>query len=160
MHPSHVYSPCTLTGSFHACLLRTTVTSNLVTLIMMCIKPVPEAYRTMFTGPNVLIMNIMACRVFRNIRFGNFAENTMQSIIATAGDHRNGYQLSPRSSTFGVFDKSHRGGRRDLIDSTGNIAINLNTNIHVEKTITMERLQDSFKRDDVNVALDQNHPNE
>ena len=31
----------------------------------------PIAYRTMFVVPNVMLMNVMACRVFRNTKFGN-----------------------------------------------------------------------------------------
>lgn len=140
--------------SLYDFLSRTTVTSNLVTLIMLCIKPVPEAYRTMFTGPNVLIMNIMACRVFRNIRFGNFSENTMQSIITTTGKSKNGHRPSPRS-TFGVFSASLRDTRGDLLENCGNIAINLRTDVHTERTVTIEveRLEESSKLDDVEHGL-------
>ncbi|KAF8898069.1 hypothetical protein CPB84DRAFT_1748075 [Gymnopilus junonius] len=50
----------------------TTVTTNLMTVIMLYIGTVPITYRTMFTVPNITLMNIMACRVFRNTKFGIF----------------------------------------------------------------------------------------
>ncbi|KAF4609851.1 hypothetical protein D9613_010431 [Agrocybe pediades] len=57
----------------------TTVTTSLMTVIMLYIKAVPVSYQTMFTVPNIMLMNIMACRVFRNTKFGIFRENTYSS---------------------------------------------------------------------------------
>ena len=38
---------------------------------MFCIHSLPLVYRTVFVAPNVMLMNVMACRVFRNTKFGN-----------------------------------------------------------------------------------------
>jgi hypothetical protein len=37
---------------------------------MFSIDSLPIVYRTMFVAPNVMLMNVMACRVFRNTKFG------------------------------------------------------------------------------------------
>ncbi|KAF9043113.1 hypothetical protein BJ165DRAFT_1529231 [Panaeolus papilionaceus] len=57
----------------------TTVTTNLMTVIMLYIEAVPITYRTMFTVPNIALMNIMACRVFRNTKFGVFRETSIST---------------------------------------------------------------------------------
>jgi len=57
----------------------TTVTTNLLTVIMLYIYAVPITYRTMFTVPNITLMNIMACRVFRHTKFGMFKETSISS---------------------------------------------------------------------------------
>ncbi|PPQ70819.1 hypothetical protein CVT24_001036 [Panaeolus cyanescens] len=57
----------------------TTVTTNLMTVIMLYIYTVPITYRTMFTVPNIALMNIMACRVFRNTKFGVFRETSIST---------------------------------------------------------------------------------
>lgn len=47
---------------------------------MFSIDTLPIVYRTMFVVPNVMLMNVMACRVFRNTKFGNqFTEPTIPS---------------------------------------------------------------------------------
>ncbi|KDR73162.1 hypothetical protein GALMADRAFT_125223 [Galerina marginata CBS 339.88] len=57
----------------------TTVTTNLLTVIMLYVTAVPITYRTMFTVPNITLMNIMACRVFRNTKLGMSREPTISS---------------------------------------------------------------------------------
>ncbi|KAF9563106.1 hypothetical protein CPC08DRAFT_686956 [Agrocybe pediades] len=57
----------------------TTVTTNLMTVIMLFVKSVPVTYRTMFTVPNIMLMNVMACRVFRNTKFGLFRESSFST---------------------------------------------------------------------------------
>ncbi|KIM36340.1 hypothetical protein M413DRAFT_78414 [Hebeloma cylindrosporum] len=44
---------------------------NLLTLVMFYINSLPEVYRSMLAVPNAIVMNIMACRVYRNTKFGN-----------------------------------------------------------------------------------------
>ncbi|KAF9045139.1 hypothetical protein BJ165DRAFT_1602816 [Panaeolus papilionaceus] len=63
----------------------TTVTTNLVAVIMFWITAVPPTYRSMFTIPNIALMNIMACRVFRKTKFGIFRETAISTshIIST-----------------------------------------------------------------------------
>ena len=48
-----------------------TVGCNLLTVSMFCITSFPVVYRTMFIVPNTMLMNVMACRVFRNTKCGN-----------------------------------------------------------------------------------------
>jgi hypothetical protein len=44
---------------------------------MFSINSFPVVYRTMFMVPNTMLMNVMACRVFRNTKFGDgFTEST------------------------------------------------------------------------------------
>uniref|UniRef100_A0A8H7XNM8 Uncharacterized protein n=1 Tax=Psilocybe cubensis TaxID=181762 RepID=A0A8H7XNM8_PSICU len=50
----------------------TTVTSNLLTVVLMALPSLPVTYRTMLAGPNIMLMNIMACRVFRKTKLGLF----------------------------------------------------------------------------------------
>ncbi|PFH50121.1 hypothetical protein AMATHDRAFT_145912 [Amanita thiersii Skay4041] len=47
-----------------------TVSLNILSLVMILVPSVPPVYHAMFTIPNVALMNSMACRVYRNIRFG------------------------------------------------------------------------------------------
>lgn len=49
---------------------RITVSGNLLTMIMILTPSVPPVYHAMFTIPNVAIENAMACKVFRDIKFG------------------------------------------------------------------------------------------
>lgn len=55
------------------------MTTSIMTVIMLYISAVPVAYRTMFTVPNIVLMNIMACRVFRNTKFGHFRESEIST---------------------------------------------------------------------------------
>ena len=48
-----------------------TVGCNLLTVVIFYIDSLPGVYRTTFMVPNAMLMNIMACRVFRNTKFGN-----------------------------------------------------------------------------------------
>jgi len=45
-----------------------------MTVVMLYLDDVPVVYRTMFTIPNIVVMNMMACRVFRNTRLGDFQQ--------------------------------------------------------------------------------------
>ncbi|PPR07124.1 hypothetical protein CVT24_010602 [Panaeolus cyanescens] len=47
-----------------------TLPVNLVTATIFCVKGVPAIYHVMFTVANNVLMNIMACRVFRNTKLG------------------------------------------------------------------------------------------
>ncbi|KAG6909496.1 hypothetical protein DXG01_017218 [Tephrocybe rancida] len=55
------------------------VTSNITVAVITWAQAVPLSYRLMFTIFNVTLTNMMACRVFRHTRFGNFEENTTSS---------------------------------------------------------------------------------
>jgi len=59
----------------------TTVTINLLAVIMLFNQTVPTILRTVFWVPNVLVVNIMACRVFRNTIFGRFRETEIATSL-------------------------------------------------------------------------------
>nr|GAT46966.1 predicted protein [Mycena chlorophos] len=46
------------------------VVANIITVVMFFNSNVAPTYRVMFTLPNLFLMNTMACRVFRNTKFG------------------------------------------------------------------------------------------
>ena len=53
---------------------RITLISNLVTVIMVFDTSVPIPLRSMCATPNLVLTNIMACRVYRRTRAGIFRE--------------------------------------------------------------------------------------
>ncbi|PPQ98316.1 hypothetical protein CVT26_013635 [Gymnopilus dilepis] len=61
----------------------TTVATRLLTVILFYSTNLPAAYRSMFILPNIVIMNIMACRVFRNTKFGHIKQEPYNGISTT-----------------------------------------------------------------------------
>lgn len=55
------------------------VTSNIVVVILTWVKGAPIAYRLMFTVLNVALTNMMACRVYRHTKFGDFREDVLST---------------------------------------------------------------------------------
>ena len=49
---------------------RSTVGIYILTVMMLYIKGIPQAYSAMLGNPNVAIMNAMACRMYRNTKLG------------------------------------------------------------------------------------------
>jgi len=43
-------------------------------VIVQYIQALPVVYRTLFTVPNLVLINVMACRVFRHLKLGNFVD--------------------------------------------------------------------------------------
>ena len=70
-------------------MFRTTVTINLLAVIMLFNQSVPIILRTVFWVPNVLMVNIMACRVFRNTIFGRFRQTEIASSLISKELKRN-----------------------------------------------------------------------
>ena len=62
---------------------RTTVTINLVAVIMLFNHSIPTSLRTVFWVPNVLMVNIMASRVFRSTIFGRFREAEISTSLVS-----------------------------------------------------------------------------
>ncbi|KAF9044970.1 hypothetical protein BJ165DRAFT_1527913 [Panaeolus papilionaceus] len=60
-----------------------TVSLNLFTVIAFFVDPVPPKCRPMFAIPNIILVNMMACRVFRNTKFGL----TRDTVISTTFLH-------------------------------------------------------------------------
>ncbi|KDR73143.1 hypothetical protein GALMADRAFT_72738 [Galerina marginata CBS 339.88] len=108
----------------------TTVSTSLLTVIMLYVSSVPIAYRTMFTVPNIMLMNIMACRVFRNTKFGLFRENTISTSKMRSKDDRTTASIIPLSLT------GNSRGKGQASDTT---VINMDG---IEVTKTVERLHD------------------
>lgn len=53
--------------------------------MVLNIDSIPLAYRAVAGVPNAALMNVMACRVYRNTRLGFYREDTMQTLdIITA----------------------------------------------------------------------------
>ncbi|KAH9476051.1 hypothetical protein JR316_0011621 [Psilocybe cubensis] len=58
--------------------LLTTI-SALLTIVFASIKSVPVPLSTVFATPTLMLTNIMACRVYRNTRFGLFREDEIST---------------------------------------------------------------------------------
>jgi len=64
------------TGSLVGLIFRrATVTTSLLTVVLQYLPTVPIVCRTLFSLLNIVLMNIMACRVYRNTKFGIFRES-------------------------------------------------------------------------------------
>jgi hypothetical protein len=68
--------------------VRLTVTSNIVNVILAYTTSLSGTYRTMFTAVNVMVSNSMACRLFRQLRFGMESDTS-----GDAGDSSFGGQV-------------------------------------------------------------------
>lgn len=69
--------------------VRVTVIANLITSIMMYVPGVGPIYHSMFSIPNVMLTNIMACYVYRNTKLGIIRDPstlTFQSNLAQVTD--------------------------------------------------------------------------
>lgn len=65
--------------NFHS----TTVIANIIPVGMEYTgSDIPMTYKGMFSAPNVLFINVMACRVYRNIKVGDF-HNDIVSVEET-----------------------------------------------------------------------------
>ncbi|PPQ87208.1 hypothetical protein CVT25_014181, partial [Psilocybe cyanescens] len=58
----------------------TTISTGLLAFVMLFMTGVEVTYKTTFLVPNIMLMNIMACYVFRKTKFGIFAENGISTI--------------------------------------------------------------------------------
>ncbi|KAF8912001.1 hypothetical protein CPB84DRAFT_1820711 [Gymnopilus junonius] len=98
----------------------TTVVFSLLTVIMLYIPGLPGAYRTMFTVPNLVVMNIMACRVFRNTKFGLFRESIVPGIRSRCEDDKSGGSVLP----FSTAERRHPvSGRTTFMEMDGPIEV-------------------------------------
>lgn len=61
-------------------LYRISVCGNIAATVMMMTPSVLPLYHAVLTTPNAALMNAMACRVFRAIKFGDFVEDTCGSL--------------------------------------------------------------------------------
>lgn len=120
----------------------TTISTNLLTVVLMLIHPVPEVYRTMLAGPNVMLMNIMACRVFRKTKLGLFASTTTQSTIPTMYTENTATSASyQRDGVHGISPIIFRkfSSRGDPLEAAHSITIDLGTKeLGIEHPTTAE----------------------
>jgi hypothetical protein len=104
----------------------TSVSSFLVTVLVFYAESIPVTYRTMFTVPNIAVMNIMACRVFRNAKFGLYKSGISTGTIRHRGD-RGGKSAIPLSFT--------KSGRVQHHSSNSTEVDTMENGIQVVKTI-------------------------
>lgn len=60
--------------------IRTTISTGLLAFVMFLIPSAQDTFKTTFIVPNIMLMNIMACYVFRKTKFGIFPENGISTI--------------------------------------------------------------------------------
>jgi len=88
-------------------LFRATVTTTLMTVIMMYLPGVPAIYHIVLTMPNMMLMNVMASRVFRNtkLQVGQFKQSLIgmsalkssnRRPISTSLIHQGPFQIKNR----------------------------------------------------------------
>ena len=53
--------------------------SNIASTTLLLDKKVPEPYQSVLNTPNVVLINIMACRVFRKTKLGLFREEELST---------------------------------------------------------------------------------
>lgn len=54
---------------------RITLVFNVVNIALVYIPGIPPDYRAIWTSPNFVVTNSMACRIFRNIKFGRIIDS-------------------------------------------------------------------------------------
>ena len=52
-------------------------------MTFLAIKSIPAVYRSAIGIPDIMLVNVMACRVFRNTKFGIFRETTEDFVLPT-----------------------------------------------------------------------------
>ncbi|KDR69376.1 hypothetical protein GALMADRAFT_77419 [Galerina marginata CBS 339.88] len=77
-----------------------TVLLNLVCLSLLYVDSVSVVYRVAIGIPDVALMNIMACRVYRNTKFGIYRAST-SPVISTNGLVDSSYQRSGKTQPGG-----------------------------------------------------------
>ncbi|KAG5652370.1 hypothetical protein H0H81_005232 [Sphagnurus paluster] len=92
-----------------------TVTSNIINAVINCTHAVPIAYRLMFTIFNVVLANIMACRVYRHTKFGDSSEKTISTRWLSAQMNR----FDPENGLVPIrFTPAHQGQAMDYDSAT------------------------------------------
>ncbi|KDR70439.1 hypothetical protein GALMADRAFT_103207 [Galerina marginata CBS 339.88] len=67
---------------------------NVVLLVLVILPGVPAVYRGMFTIPVIAVTNLMACIVFRKIRFGHISQDGTTYTNATSNVGNMGNEIS------------------------------------------------------------------
>jgi len=115
------------------------VTTGLLTVIVHYIQALPVVYRTLFTVPNLVLINVMACRVFRNIKLGDFVNASDEIQLSSLRADRR----EDRRRTSDIFAIPFPSGQHP---STGEDSPKMTVIISVERT--MEQHQDGSEGKD------------
>ncbi|PPR01380.1 hypothetical protein CVT24_006218 [Panaeolus cyanescens] len=98
-----------------------TVGINLITVIMFYITSIPATYRLIIGIPDIVLMNVMACRIYRNTKLGIFSLPTQfpnnalvnrshtKGVVVVEVSNSNLKHLEktpPASSSFGTLHKA------------------------------------------------------
>ncbi|KDR72366.1 hypothetical protein GALMADRAFT_229145 [Galerina marginata CBS 339.88] len=100
----------------------TSLSTNLLIVIMLYVSSEPITYRTMLPAPNNVLINALACHVFRKTKFGIFREKmvpTTQFVMPIHFVDNSGRQRSPPAE--GVIEKRETEVRRIIQASTDEI---------------------------------------
>ena len=62
---------------------RSTVGLAFLSVIFITIESIPAVYRSAIGIPDIMLINVMACRVYRNTKFGIFRETTSDFDLPT-----------------------------------------------------------------------------
>ena len=62
---------------------RSTVGLTFLSVTFITIESIPAVYRSAVGIPNIMLVNVMACRVYRNTKFGIFKETTSDFVLPT-----------------------------------------------------------------------------
>jgi hypothetical protein len=60
---------------------RSTVGITFLSVTFIAVKSIPGVYRSAIAIPNIMLINVMACRVYRNTKFGIFRETTCDFVL-------------------------------------------------------------------------------
>ena len=107
-----------------------------MTVIMLYIRGVPAVYRTMFTIPNIVVMNMMACRVFRNTRLADFQQSLIVNSNTVLSREGRNNRSGPRSiPTIPLGPIQFRNGdeRTKTNQSTMSIEVSIQSEHHVDE---------------------------
>jgi len=85
-----------------------TVGLAFLSVIFITVKSIPAVYRSAIGIPDIMLINVMACRVYRNTKFGIFKETTSDFVLPTESTDVsivfNGGHSSAHPSTFSSGD--------------------------------------------------------
>ncbi|KAF9050303.1 hypothetical protein BJ165DRAFT_1577549 [Panaeolus papilionaceus] len=110
-----------------------TVSLNLLAVAMLFAPAIPPIYHVVFVGPNVALMNIMACRVFRDTKFGLIQDTSMSSDSTKIG---NSVPLRVTRDHDNAFEMSNGDQRRSPSDTVMHV-------VHITKEVHYASDQDS-----------------
>lgn len=69
---------------------RITIFTNIATTVVILSPSVPTLLHAVLTVPNSALTNSMACKVFRDVKFGNHAQNMNPVLWQTGNNYNNG----------------------------------------------------------------------